>query len=366
MDSADPSRSDTSEATGSVGFWTETWRRFRRRKLAMFALIYVCFLALVAVFSPCIAGTKPIVCKYKGSLYFPALGYFNRGWENPIFLRDKFRRVYPANLKEKDPESWAIWPLVFQDPYRPVRDEEWPGRVGNPTGAEGRPSSLNYFGTHKKGIDVFAQMVHGTRIALLVGFVATGIAAVIGITVGATAGYLGGWADILLSRLIEVVMCIPSLVLILAVLAVIEQPTIWHMMVVLGATGWTSMARLTRAEFLKLRQSELVAAARSLGASRLRIMFRHILPNALAPVIVPIAFGIAAAILVEAGAQLAGLRSTSAQSELGLRASVGTRKPSLLVADRIPGAGNFLDRVGLQSDWRRSSGGHGPSITRVR
>jgi len=140
-------------------------------------------------------------------------------------------------------------------------------------------------------------MVHGTRIALLVGFVSTGIAAAIGVTLGALAGYLGGWVDIVLSRLIELVMCIPALVLILAILAVLEDPTIWHMMAVLGATGWTGMARLTRGEFLKLRESEFVTAANALGASPLRIMFRHILPNALAPVTVPIAFGIAAAIL---------------------------------------------------------------------
>ena len=272
----------------------------------MVALIFVCALGVIAILSPAIAGTKPLVCKYKGKIYFPAMGYFSRAWENPIFLHDKFRRIYPKNLREKDPDSWAIWPLVFQDPYRPVREGEWEGRPGNPTDKDGQPSSLNYFGTHKKGIDVFAQMVHGTRIALLVGFVATGIAAVIGITVGALAGYLGGWIDMALSRLIEVVMCIPGLVLILAVLAVIEQPTIWHLMVVLGITGWTGIARLTRAEFLKLRESELVMAARSLGASRLRIMFRHILPNALTPVIVPIAFGIAAAILIEAGLSLLG------------------------------------------------------------
>ena len=124
--------------------------------------------------------------------------------------------------------------------------------------------------------------------------------------VGAFAGYVGGWVDIILSRIIELVMCMPSLVLILALIAVIEQPTIWHMMIVLGLTGWTSMARLTRAEFLKLRESEFVAAARCLGVSRRRIIFRHILPNALAPVMVPIAFGIAAAILIEAGLSLLG------------------------------------------------------------
>ncbi len=103
------------------GFWAEAWSRFRHRKLGMLALVFVCLLGLVAIFSPAIAGTKPIVCKYKGNIYFPALGYFDRSWENPVFFHDRFRNVYPKNLKEKDPHSWAIWPLVYQDPYRRVR-----------------------------------------------------------------------------------------------------------------------------------------------------------------------------------------------------------------------------------------------------
>jgi len=290
----------------SIGFWQQSWRRFRRRKLSMCALGFIICLSTVAIFSPMIAGTKPIICKYKGHIYFPCMGYYNRSWENPVFQKDRFRRIYPRNLKRKDPDSWAIWPLVYQDPYRPVRDNEWEGMKGNPYGAEGRPSGKNWFGTYKTGFDIFASMVHGTRIALLVGFVSTGIAAFIGIFIGAVAGYVGGKTDIILSRIIEVVMCIPSLVLILTLLAVIERPTIWHMMVVLGLTGWTSMARLTRGEFLKLRETEFVAAARSLGAGRMRIMFRHILPNALAPILVPIAFGIASAILIEAGLSLLG------------------------------------------------------------
>ena len=184
MSTVDPMRSKSEALIASppsAGFWREAWRRFRRRKLAMIALAFVVFLCLVAIFAPAIAGTKPIVCKYKGSIYFPCLGYFNRSWENPIFYRDRFRGVYPENLKEKDPNSWAIWPLVYQDPYRRVRADEWPGQPGNPSGPEGRPSRLNWFGTNQQGFDVFAQMVHGTQIALSVGFVSMGIAAAIGI-----------------------------------------------------------------------------------------------------------------------------------------------------------------------------------------
>ena len=290
----------------SGGFWAEAWRRYRRRPLAMAALAFVGLLILVAIFAPAIAGTKPVLCRYEGRIYAPCLGYFNRQWEPAIFTQDRFRGTYPQNLKQKDPESWAIWPLVFQDPYRAVRENEWPGRPENPAKDEGRPSWTNLFGTDQAGVDVFAKMVHGTTVALLVGFVSMGIAGSIGILVGAIGGYFGGWVDTLTSRVTEIVMCIPTLVLILAIIAILEKPTIWHTMAIIGATGWTGIARLTRGEFLRLKNAEFVMAARAAGAGPLRIMLRHILPNALAPILVPITFGIASAILVESSLSFLG------------------------------------------------------------
>jgi peptide/nickel transport system permease protein len=308
MSTVDPTQQVEIEVASrpSAGFWTEAWRRFRRRKLCLLALGFVVFLCLVAILAPVIVGTKPIVCKYKGHIYFPALGYFNRSWENPVFFRDHFRGIYPGNLKQKDPVSWAVWPLVYQDPYRRIRADEWPGHPGNPSSTMGHPSSLNWFGTNQQGFDVFAQMVHGTQIALSVGFVSMGIAAAIGITIGGLAGYFGSWADILLSRLIELVMCVPSLVLILALVAMLDKVTNYHLMAVIGITSWTSIARLTRAEFMKLKQMEYVTAARAMGAGSWRIMSRHVLRNALAPVLVPITFGIAQAILIESGLSYLG------------------------------------------------------------
>lgn len=323
-------------------FWGETWLRFRRRKLGMAALVFVVLMALVAVFSPAIVGTKPIVVKYKGRVYFPAMGYFNSGWENPIFQQEGFRKRYPENLETKDPESWAVWPLVFQDPYRRIHESEWPGQPGNPSGDQGKPNRHNLFGTDQIGVDVFAQLVHGTRTALLVGFVSMGIAAAIGITVGAIAGYAGGWADMLLSRMIEVVMCVPTLVLILALLAIIERITIWHMMAMIGITGWTGIARLTRAEFLKLKQSDFVSAARALGLRRRRIVFRHILPNSLAPVLVPVTFGIAAAILIESGLSFLGFGPPPPSASWGNLLNAGRDNLEMWWLIVFPGMAIFL------------------------
>jgi peptide/nickel transport system permease protein len=253
-----------------------------------------------------IVGTKPIVCKYKDHIYFPFLGYYARTWENPIFQADRFRDIYTTTLKKKDPHSWAIWPIVYQDPYRRVRDGEWRDQPGNPVSTEGHPNHINWLGTNQQGFDVFAQMVHGTQIALSVGFVSMSIAAAIGITLGALAGYLGGWVDMLVSRFIEVVMCVPALVLILALVAMLDHVSNYHLMAIVGITGWTGIARLARAEFMKLKELEFVSAARAMGAGRMRIMFRHLLRNALAPVLVPITFGIADAILIESGLSYLG------------------------------------------------------------
>lgn len=290
----------------SHGFWAEAWQRYRRRPLAMAALAFVGFLVAVAILAPAIAGTKPVLCRYKGKLYAPCLGYFDRRLEPVIFTKDKFRGEYPRNLKEKDPESWAIWPLFFQDPYRSVRNNEWPGRPANPSRDEGRPSRTNLFGTDQYGVDVLAKMVHGTTVALLVGFLSMGIAGTIGIIVGALGGYFGGWVDMITGRITEVVMCVPTLVLILALVAIVDKPTIWKTMAIIGCTGWTGIARLTRGEFLRLKSSEFVMAARAAGAGPVRIMLRHILPNALAPILVPITFGIAAAILMESSLSFLG------------------------------------------------------------
>jgi len=177
---------------------------------------------------------------------------------------------------------------------------------------------------------------------LLVGFVSTGIAAAIGITIGAFAGYFGGWIDNILSRLIEFVLSIPTLIVILALIAIIENPTIWHLMAVIGATGWTSIARLTRGEFIKLGKMEYVTAAKSLGTGELRIMFRHILPNALAPVLVPITFGIAAAILIESALSFLGFGAPPATPSWGSILKIGNKNPQMWWLILFPGAAIFV------------------------
>lgn len=323
------------------GYWSEVWRQFRKRRLALVALIYIGFLSIVGVCAPMIVGTRPIVCKYKNQIYFPCLAYFNPRWEPGIFFKDKFRQQYVKKLKDKDPESWAVWPLVYQDPYRRVKDE-WPGQPANKFGADGVPDKFNLMGTDQQGFDVFAQLVHGTTIALLVGFVSMGIAAVIGITLGALGGYFGGTTDMLTSRMTEVVMCVPSLILILAMIAILEKTTIWHIMAIIGITQWTSIARLTRGEFMKLRESEFVTAARAIGVGEIRIMYRYILPNALAPILVPVTFGIASAILLESGLSFLGVGPPPPNPSWGTLLNSGRNNLQMWWLILFPGMAIFL------------------------
>jgi peptide/nickel transport system permease protein len=167
------------------------------------------------------------------------------------------------------------------------------------------PSFQHYLGTDQLGRDVFSRMLYGSQISLSVGFVAVGISILIGILVGAMAGYKGGWVDSLLMRFVDIMLSFPSFFLILTVVAIL-RPNTYNVMIVIGITSWEGTARFVRAEFLSLRERDYVQAARALGVKDRRIIFRHILPNALAPVFVTASLGVASAILIEAGLSFLG------------------------------------------------------------
>ena len=226
-------------------FRAVTWRRFRRSKLAVIALLYVALMTAAALLAPLLATARPSA---------------------PV-------------------------------PFGP-NDVDIAHRLEPPT-------AQHRFGTDDLGRDVLARMLHGARISLTVGFTATAISLVVGSILGALAGYYGGAADWIVSRVIEIVLCFPFLFLVLGIIALFK-PSLYTIMIALGLTSWTTEARFVRGEFLRIRNLEFAHAARASGARDARIIFRHLLPNALAPVLVSASFGVASAILIESALSFLG------------------------------------------------------------
>jgi peptide/nickel transport system permease protein len=168
------------------------------------------------------------------------------------------------------------------------------------------PSAAHWFGTDDLGRDVLTRVIYGARISLKVGFVAVGIAVAIGTVIGLVSGYYSGHLDNILMRVVDIMLCFPTFFLILAVIAFLEQ-SIWYIMIIIGLTGWMGVARLVRAEVLSLRERDYIMAVRALGAGDARIIFRHILPNALSPVLVSATLGVAGAILTESALSFLGI-----------------------------------------------------------
>lgn len=178
------------------------------------------------------------------------------------------------------------------------------------------PSTTHPLGTDHLGRDVLSRMLSGAWISLTIGFVAVGISVTIGILVGSIAGYVGGKTDFVLMRIVDAVMCFPTFFLILTVVALLG-PSIWNIIFVIGLTGWTGTSRLVRAEFLSLREMDYVKAAQALGLPAKHVIWRHILPNAMPPVLVAAIVGVAGAILTEAGLSFLGFGVQPPQATWG-------------------------------------------------
>lgn len=274
-------------ATQKSSPWRDFWRQYRRDWLAVLGLIVVVLLSLLALFVPFIAGDIPIYMVKAGKAY----------WLPNIIQYDALQAEnFYANADrwKPGPEERAIIPPI---PFGSERQDLLHRLEA--------PSRTHLLGTDDRGRDVLSRMLWGARIALSVGLVAVGIAVLIGVFLGMLAGYYGGVTDAVILRLIEITLTVPSFFLILAVMALFP-PSIFLIMIVLGLTAWPTDARLVRGEFLKQKQQDYVAAAQATGLGDFRIMFRHILPNAISPVWVSAAFGIAGAVVTESSLSFLG------------------------------------------------------------
>ncbi|MBX2803696.1 MAG: ABC transporter permease [Myxococcales bacterium] len=308
------------DAPHSGSYWSEVSRQFRKGMPGMVGLAIAVGLLLVALLAPVIANDRPVVCHYRGSLSFPAMTSYVDAWVpwqgmrydlkslrvgGTFPLSDHYAELEGRTWKDvadSEDMSFALWPPI---PWHPNQFDK--------DAITERPSRAHVLGTDDQGRDVLARLVHGTVVAWLVGVISMSIAGTIGTVLGVVAGFLGGWVDLVLSRLVEVVICFPAFFLIIAVIAFLE-PSIVNIMVVLGCIRWTGIFRLVRGEVLATRDLDYVQAARALGVSDTRIMFRHVLPNAVSPVFVALAFGIAGAILTETSLSFLGFGDPSVAS----------------------------------------------------
>jgi peptide/nickel transport system permease protein len=256
-------------------------------KLSLFVVVTYAFMALLADF---VSSDLPILLRYDGKTYvFPNIF-------RPDELKD-LDNIALMDLMVKG-EDWGIFPPV---PYGPLQS-----KVEGGIEALGSPSNRHLMGTDDRGRDVLARVVHGTRVSLLVGFVAVAIYVVIGIFFGAVAGFYGGWLDSIISRVIETMMSFPTFFFILAIQGLLQRSSIIQIMIVIGLTRWTDVARLVRGEVLKVKNENYILAARSMGLSNARILLRHVIPNSMGPVMVAASLGIAGTVLIEAALSFLG------------------------------------------------------------
>lgn len=273
----------------SQAYWQIVKRQFLKRRVNRASLVAALFVVLIALTADFIASDKPILLSLKGELHLlpnvfdpPAL----RAFDN-VGLLDRM-----------DENDWAVFPPV-----------PWGYNSHDLAHVLSAPSHEHWMGTDSSGRDVMARVVHGSRVSLAVGVLSVIVLVLVGVFVGSVAGYFGGALDLVLMRIVEIVHSIPTILLLVTMLAVIS-PTGWStviaMMVVIGLIGWTDIARLIRAEILRVKTLDYVQAARALGATHTRILTRHVIPNTLAPVMVAATFAMASAILIEGALSFLG------------------------------------------------------------
>lgn len=278
------------EEEKSPSYWAIVRQQFKQSWLNKLGVVIISILILVALLAPFLANSEPVYLKYQGKVYFPILQSI---W--PLKKLNLYPELNEVDYDKIEKEGAIVrYTLV---PYSP-NDYDLNYILRS-------PDEYHWLGTDEQGRDVLSRMIFGSRISLSVGLVAVSIFTLIGIIFGALAGFFGGRWDWIISRLIEIFICIPSFYLILTAVAVFK-PSIYNIMIIIGLTGWPGIARLVRGEFLKFRDQDFVSACYVQGMGTTRIMLRHILPNSLAPVMVTATFGIAGAILLESALSFLG------------------------------------------------------------
>lgn len=298
----------------SLSPWRRAWKRYRRNRLGYWSLLLFCVLVVGSLFAEVLSNDKPLLASYKGQLYVPLLKdysekTFDGDFDTPADYLDPFIRQ-----KFKENGNWAIYPPNLYG----AKTLNYFSKTPNPSA----PSRDNLLGTDDRGRDLLAQLIYGFRLSVLFGLALTSLGVVMGIIAGAIQGYAGGKTDLIGQRFMEIWGSMPELYL-LIIFSAIFSPSVGVLLLLLSLFGWMGLSDYVRAEFLRNRQMDYVRAAKALGVSNLQIMWRHILPNSLTPVVTFLPFRMSAAILALTSLDFLGLGVPPGTPSLGELLSQG-------------------------------------------
>jgi microcin C transport system permease protein len=290
------------------------WGRFKRNRLGFWSLMLFCILVVLSLFAEVLSNDKPLLVRFNGEFYFPMV------------------RTYPEKVFGGDFETATD----YLDPFirdKLTRDGNWAVYAPNPYGPNtlnyfakepnpGRPSRDNLLGTDERGRDLLAQLLYGFRLSVLFGLALTAIGVLVGVLTGAIQGFFGGKTDLAFQRFIEIWGSMPELYL-LIIFSAVFAPSVALLLILLSLFGWMGLSDYVRAEFLRNRQMDYVRAARALGVGNGRIMWKHILPNSMTPVVTFLPFRMSAAILALTSLDFLGLGVPPGTPSLGELLSQG-------------------------------------------
>ena len=290
------------------------WLRFKRNRLGFWSLVVFCTLVVISLGAELVSNDRPLIVRYEGQTYFPMLKdypetTFGGDFQTPTDYLDPFVR---QRLSEGG--NWALYTL---NPYGP-QTLNYFAKEPNPSG----PSRENWLGTDDRGRDLLAQLIYGFRVSVLFGIALTVVGALLGVAAGAVQGFFGGKTDLAFQRFIEIWGSMPELYL-LIIFSAVFAPSIALLLVLLSLFGWMGLSDYVRAEFLRNRQLDYVKAARALGVKSGQIIWRHILPNSMTPVVTFLPFRMGAAILALTSLDFLGLGVPPGTPSLGELLSQG-------------------------------------------
>ena len=290
------------------------WQRFKRNRLGYWSLVVFCVLVVASLFAELLSNDRPLIVRYEGSTYFPMVQdypetTFGGDFETSTDYLDPFIR---EQLNRGD--NWAVY---APNPYGP-KTLNYFAKEPNPSA----PTLDNWLGTDDRGRDLLAQLIYGFRVSVLFALALTFIGVLLGVITGAIQGFFGGKTDLAFQRFIEIWGSMPELYL-LIIFSAVFAPSISLLLVLLSLFGWMGLSDYVRAEFLRNRQLDYVRAARALGLSNGQIIWRHVLPNSLTPVVTFLPFRMSAAILALTSLDFLGLGVPPGTPSLGELLSQG-------------------------------------------